>query len=71
MPKDVGHPRAGSDGGLPGGGARKSRLVSLDSAHQAQLIGVGGYNLAPPGHIFLSRKPPLKKYKFHQSENSK
>jgi hypothetical protein len=53
------------------GGARKSRLVSLDSAHQAQLLGVGGYNLAPMGHIFLSRKLPLKKYKFLRSENSK
>jgi hypothetical protein len=35
-------------------GARALRVVSFDSAHQAQLIEVGGYNLAPPGHIFFS-----------------
>jgi hypothetical protein len=42
------------------GGARKSRLVSLDSAPQAQLIGVGGYNLAPGSYYFI-KKTSLKK----------
>jgi hypothetical protein len=40
--------------GFRGGGARALRVVSFDSAHQAQLIGAGSYNLAPPGHIFFS-----------------
>jgi hypothetical protein len=40
------------------GGARALRVVSFDSAHQAQLIGVGGYNLAPRVIYFFHENPP-------------
>ncbi len=33
--------------------------------------GAGRYIIAPPDHIFYSRKPPLKKYKFHNRKKSR
>ncbi len=52
--------RSPTGGGVLGcsGGARKSRVVSFNSAHQAQLIGVGGYNLAPRVIYFFHENPP-------------
>jgi hypothetical protein len=42
------------------GGARKSRMVSFNSAHQAKLIGLGAKILPPGTHFYYSKTPPKK-----------
>ena len=51
------------------GGARKSRVMVFDSAHQAKLMGLSVKILPPSGtYFYYNKTPPKKQQNFEQQK---